>query len=155
MCCGNNNQPSSASTNGPTTNTENGCGCLGDILEVILKLQCRGQKCDNVQEGCDKPFLGPYPNVICYNTRPVTFYRCGDGGQWIFPYTLNGVDGVSGVFRVENLDGCCCTCRVLAPNPDTTAAELTPYVATDSFVTINLDCVGALKCLPDTYIACI
>ena len=67
---------------------------------------------------------------------------------------LHGVDGVSGTFRVENLDGCCCTCRVLAPNPDTATADTTPYVSTDSFVTINLDCVGALRCLPDTYIAC-
>ncbi len=149
MCCGNNNQP-----NVTTTNATSGCGCLGDILQVILKLQSKGDPCGNFPEGCDRPFLGPTPNIVCYNTRPVTFYRCGDGGQWIFPYTLNGVDGTSGVFRVENLDDCCCTCRVLAPNPDTAAADETPYVSTDSFVTINLDCVGALRCLSDTYIAC-
>lgn len=142
-CCENNN----------TENTRRDCGCFGDILDVILKLQKRGEKIDNMADGCDKPFLGPCPNATCYNTRPVTFYRCCDGGQWEMPYTLNKCDGTSGVFRVENLDGCCVTCRVLAPNPDT-CNPLIPYVATDSFVTFNLDCVGALKCLPDTYISC-
>lgn len=141
--------------NKPTQVTNNACSCFGDILEIILKLQRRGERIDNISEGCDKPFLGPCPNVNCYNTRPVTFYRCCDGGQWMMPYTLNGNHETSGVFRVENLDGCCCTCRVLAPNPDSQTADSLPYVATDSLFTINLNCIGALKCLPDTYIACI
>ena len=66
------------------------------------------------------------------------------------PYTLNGVDGTSSVFRVEAAEDCCCTCRVLAPG-DTEGT----YQATDSFFTINLNCVGAIRCLDDTYIACI
>lgn len=149
MCCGANN------TTPQNTPNNTSCGCLGDILEVILKLQRRGEKLDEVADGCDKPFLGPCPSVNCYNTRPVTFYRCCDGGQWIMPYTLNDTASTSGVFRVENLDGCCCTCRVLAPNPDSAAAETVPYVTTDSFFTINLECVGAIKCLADTYVACV
>ncbi len=140
--------------NNTTRNNNDGCSCFNDILSVILKLQKRGSQVETCPEGCDKPFLGPVPSFTCYNTRPVTFYRCCDGGQWIMPYTLNGSDGTSNVFRVENLDGCCCTCRVLAPNPDTASSDTTPYVATDSFFTINLSCVGILKCLPDTYIAC-
>ena len=132
----------------------NGCECLSEILETIVNLQNQDFSCEDFG-GCDKPYLGPTPNVVCYNTRPISFYNCTTGSLWSFPYTLNGTSGTSSVFRVESIDECCCTCRVLAPNPDTTAAELTPYVATDSFVTINLDCVGALKCLPDTYIACI
>ena len=78
MCCGNNNQPDVPSTTSPT----NGCGCLGDILEVILKLQSKGDPCGNFPEGCDRPFLGPMPNVVCYNTRPVTLYTCGSNTPW-------------------------------------------------------------------------
>ena len=69
------------------------------------------------------------------------------------PYTLNDTTGSSTVFRAETLDGCCLTCRVLAPNPDTSSQN--PYVATNNFFTINLNCVGSLRCLEDTYIACI
>lgn len=138
--------------NNTNTNREN-C-CLADILEVIVKLQDRSEKFDCLGDGCDRPYLGPTPSTVCYNTRPVTFYRCCDGDLWAFPYTLNGATGSSTVFRCEHVEGCCATCRVLAPNPDTATAIATPYVPTESFFTINLNCVGALRCLPDTFIAC-
>lgn len=57
----------------------------------------------------------------------------------------------SNVFRVEKIDGCCATFRVLAPNPDT-ADVANPYVATNSFFTMNLNCVCALRCLNDTFV---
>ena len=81
-----------------------------------------------------------------------SLYRCSDGELWTLPYTLNGQTGTTSVFRVENVEGYCATCRCLAPNPETTSD--TPYVGTDSFFTINLNCVGALTCLADTYIGC-
>ena len=137
--------------NDMTSNTN--CACLANILQVILKLQCKGEKAPEFN-GCDKPFLGPCPSVTCFNTRPVNFNSCSTGEIWTLPYTLNGATGTSSVFRVENLDDCCCTCRILAPNTDPTEVN-SPYVATDSFFTINLNCVGALKCLQDTYVPCI
>ena len=129
--------------------------CLATILNVIVTLQNRSDKFDCLAEGCDRPFLGPIPTTICFNTRPISLYRCADGEAWSLPYTLNGVPGTSTVFRVENVEGCCATCRVLAPNPDTTAVDSAPYVGTDSFFTINLNCVGALRCLADTFINCV
>ena len=138
----------------PDDNNENRGCCIANILEVIVKLQNRSEKFDCLGDGCDRPYLGPTPSTICYNTRPINLYRCADGELWSFPYTLNGTTGTSSVFRCEQVDGCCATCRVLAPNPDTTTADTTPYVPTDSFVTINLSCCGALTCLPDTFIAC-
>lgn len=129
--------------------------CIANILEVIVTLQNRSDKFDCMAEGCDRPFLGPTPTTICFNTRPITLYRCCDGELWSFPFTLNGETGTSTVFRVENVEGCCATCRVLAPNPDTTPTDFTPYVGTDSFFTINLKCVGALRCLADTFINCV
>ena len=137
-------------TNNVSTTNEN-C-CIANVLEQIVRLQNRSEKLDCFDEGCDRPFLGPTPTTICFNTRPITLYRCCDGELWSFPFTLNGETGTSTVFRCEHVEGCCATCRVLAPNPDTTST--TPYVTTDSFFTINLECVGALRCLPDTFIAC-
>ena len=68
-----------------------------------------------------------------------------------------GDEGVtcSNVFRVDKIDGCCCTFRVLANNPDDATNATIPYVATNSFFTMNLSCVCALRCLPDTFVECI
>ncbi len=126
-----------------------GCECLSEILETIVNLQNQDFSCEDFG-GCDKPYLGPTPNVVCYNTRPISFYNCTTGNLWTFPYTLNGSSGTSSVFRVENVDDCCCTCRVLAPNTDTT--DNSDYDATDDFFTINLNCVSAIQCLNDTFV---
>ena len=125
--------------------------CLTDILETILCLQ-NAKDSDCEVNGCDKPFLGPTPNLICYNTRPINFYNCVTGNLWSFPYTIGTTNGTSSVFRLENLEDNCCTCRVLALNTDDTN-NLETYVPTSAFFTINLDCVSAIRCLPDTFIS--
>ena len=124
--------------------------CLTSILETILCLQnSKDDSCEVL--GCDKPYLGPTPSLVCYNTRPINLYICTTGCRWSFPYTLDSVNGTSSIFRLENLEGNCCTCRVLAQNPDTSSSE--PYVLTSTFFTINLDCVSAIKCLPDVLVS--
>ena len=128
--------------------------CIADILEVINVLQCQAEKIDDIPNTCDRPFLGSISSngSFVFNTRPITLYN-SNNTLITMPYTLNGTTGSSTVFRAETLDGCCLTCRVLAPNPDTTSTN--PYVSTNNFFTINLNCVGSLRCLDDTYIACI
>ena len=124
--------------------------CLTSILETILCLQnSKDESCEVL--GCDKPYLGPTPSLVCYNTRPINLYNCTTGCRWSFPYTLGSVNGTSSGFRLENLEGNCCTCRVLAQNPDTSSSD--PYVLTSTFFTINLDCVSAIKCLPDVLVS--
>ena len=133
---------------------QNDCSCLSDILCTIVKIQKQGQCADSGIMSCDRPFLGLNSvNTNILNTRPVSLYTCGTNYLWTMPYTLNGTTGTSSVFRCEAVEDCCATLRVLAPNPDT--ASVYPYVATDSFCTINLNCVGTLRCLDDTFIACI
>ena len=61
----------------------------------------------------------------------------------------------SSIFRVEKLDGCCATFRVLAPNPEESCCNSIPYIATNSFFTMNLNCVCAIKCLNDTFVDCV
>lgn len=143
-------------------NSENeSCKCIAEILTVINILQQNANCNDTCLETCDRGFLGCGATTLSCNTRPVTLYTCsGNGTPWTMPTTRENVvcgeDGTvcSSVFRVEKIDGCCATFRVLAPNPDTTET-LIPYVATNSFFTMNLNCVCALKCLPDTFIECI
>lgn len=125
--------------------------CIGEVLSLIVKLQDCSENCELINGGCDKPFLGPTPSLVCFNTRPVQLFRCLDGEAWTLPYTFNGTTGTSDIFRIEGVDGCCATGRILIPNPDTTIPT-SPYVATDSFFTINLNCVGALRCLTDVVV---
>lgn len=124
----------------------NSCGCLSDILRRIIILQ--KQNCDNDScNGCDRPYLGPTATNFCYNTRPIMLYNCCSGEPWSFTYTVNGTTGESTIFRVESLDGCCCTCRILYPG-----TEEGTYNSTNQFFTINLDCVGAIRCMSDTFV---
>ena len=126
--------------------------CLCNILEVIRVLQCKAEKLDEIDQTCDRPFLGNLlSSSFVFNTRPVTFYN-SENEIISLPYTLNGVTSTSSVFRVEKVEGCCATCRVLAPNP--VISEF-PYVATNDFFTINCNCICCLQCLPDTYVDCI
>ena len=108
--------------------------CLAKLLKVIEILQNKAERVEPI-EGCDKPFLGPNIECICYNTRPINLYtRAGD---------LFTVDN-SSVFRVEEVNNCCCKLRVLEYDP-----EACSHVATDSFVTVNLKCMCAVSCLDD------
>ena len=137
------------------------CRCIAEILSVINVLQQNASCCgDTCLDTCDRGFLGCGTTTLGCNTRPVILYTCsGNGTPWSMPTTRENVvcgdEGVtcSNVFRVEKIDGCCATFRVLAPNPDTTSVY--PYVATNSFFTMNLNCVCTLRCLPDTFVECI
>lgn len=120
--------------------------CIGNILGKILLLQKQDTVCDSCV-GCNKPFLGPTANFVCYNTRPVSLFNCCNGTIWSFPYTIDGVESSSSVFRIESLDENCATFRILYLDDATTQ-----YVSTNEFFTISLDCVGAIKCLTDIYV---
>ena len=135
-------------------NENNRCdNCISDVLKVILLLQqsvCQ----DSCLETCDKGFLGQSCSAF-FNTRPVVLYTCATGNDpLVMPISKNPAEtATSNVFRLEKLDDCCATFRVLAPN---TEPESTfPYVTTNSFFTINLNCVCVLRCLDDTYVECI
>lgn len=127
-------------------NNENCSSCIFDILRKILILQKQNYDNDNYI-GCDKPFLGPSISNVCYNTRPIQLYNCCTGTAWSFDFTNNGVDSTTNILRVESCDDCCCTCRLLSY--DDTTSE---YTNTNQFVTIDLKCCGAIRCLNDTNI---
>lgn len=145
-------------------NNTNGSGnCINEILSVIFVLQENACP-DNCLDTCDRPMLGGGANCLVCNTRPVMLYTCcGNGIPWSMPTTKDvttncsgepiGSNGCSTVFRVEKIEGNCCTFRVLAPNPDETS--LNPFVTTNSFFTIDCSCLCAIRCLSDTYVDCV
>ncbi len=128
--------------------TRNEC-CFANILKVIDVLQRNAEKCEMVEEGCTRPYLGNFTPLDVYNTRPVTFYT-KSGSILALPYTLNGANNTSSVFRVEKVNDCCVTVRILAPNP--VVDEARRYISTNQFAKINLECVCVLQCLPDTIV---
>ena len=133
-------------------NQENTCeNCIADILKVILLLQESVCGNDTCLQTCDRGFLGPNSTTFS-NTRPVVLYTCGNNGTPLaMPISRDpAVTDTSTVFRLEKLDNCCATFRVLAPNTDTTSTL--PYVTTNSFFTINLNCVCIIRCLDDTFV---
>lgn len=135
--------------------------CINEILSVILVLQQNACP-ESCLDACDRPVLGGGPNCLICNTRPVMLYTCsGNGTPWSMPTTKDTTVNCSGtvsdqcsrVFRVEKIEGNCCTFRVLQDNPDTTS--LNPYVATNSFFTMDCDCLCAIRCLSDTFVDCV
>jgi len=140
-------------------NEKNSCQCIAEILTVISILQQNASCCgDACLDTCDKGFLGCSTTTLGCNTRPIMLYTCGSNSTPLqMPACKDDTLGetTSSVFRVEKIDGCCATFRVLATNPDETQIETIPYVATNSFFTANLNCVCCLRCLQDTYIECL
>ena len=122
--------------------------CIADILKVILILQEGATGADTCLETCDRGFLGQQCPPTFYNTRPIVLYTCGSNGVPLsLPISKTPTEETtSSIFRLEKLDGCCATCRVLTVDADNN------YTATNSFFTINLDCLCIIRCLDDTFI---
>ena len=125
--------------------------CIYEILKTILVLQREANVTDCCLDTCDKKCLGCTPSVCFFNTRPITLYTCGccNTALQIPISKLPNEETTSNVFRIEKLDDNCATFRVLVA---TTEDDIVTYTATNSFFTINLDCICVLKCLADTFI---
>ena len=146
------------------TNSNDCCenNCIQEILQVINVLQSNACP-DNCLQTCDRPVLGGGTNCLICNTRPVMLYTCcGNGTPWSMPITKDSTatctgntDTCSNVFRVEKLEGNCCTFRVLVANPDQTCCNSQPYLSTNSFFTMNLNCCCMIRCLNDCYVDCV
>lgn len=133
-------------------NGQDNCeNCIAEILKVILLLQQSACQNDSCLETCDKGFLGQVCNSYC-NTRPIVLYCCnGNNNPIAMPISKSPTETeTSSVFRIEKLDGCCATCRVLALN--TEEGSQYPFTATNSFFTVNLDSIMCLRCLDDTFV---
>lgn len=116
--------------------------CIAKILKVIDVLQ-KESSFDNLSEGCSRPFLG-VNTLSVYNTRPITLYS-KNGNLFTANYYVDNVLTTSSVFRVEDVNGCCATLRILASTLDT-------YTSTNEFITVNLKCFSMVRCLTDIFL---
>ena len=125
--------------------------CLADVLKVILILQESAECGDSCLDTCDRGYLGQHVSAIFYNTRPVVLYTCNTGSTPLeMPISKSPTETTtSSIFRIEKLDECCATFRVLVA---TTVEDVTTYTSTNSFFTINLDCLCVIRCLDDTFV---
>ena len=129
---------------------ENLDNCLARILNVINVLQNNAEKTECQDNTCTKPFLGLNIETICFNTRPVTLYRC-DNSLITLNYTSSTGDILTtSVFRVESVSND--SVGVLLLEATTDASGNTTYTSTNTYATINLGCVCAIRCLPDTIV---
>ena len=148
-------------------NDSNNKSCIAEILKVILLLQQNACP-DNCLDSCDRPMLGGGTNCLVCNTRPVMLYTCcGNGTPWSMPVSKdlttvcsnpqvnNCSYECSNVFRVEKLDGNTATFRVLIQNPEESCCNSQPYLATNSFFTMDLNCCCIIRCLNDCYVDCV
>lgn len=137
-------------------NNNEDCKCIVEILRTINILQENAECNDACLDTCDRGFLGCSVTSVRCNTRPVVLYTCcGNGTPVLMPTTKDSSCSsdvnTSCTFRVEKIDGCCATFRVLEPNTGDDS-ETIPFIATNSFFTMNLSCVCALRCLNDTFV---
>ncbi len=137
-------------------NDNESCRQIAEILAIISVLQQNACNSETCLDTCDRGFLGCGANSLTCNTRPVMLYLC-NGQPLSMPIEKDSTGdcpeaGCSSVFRVEKLDGCSCTFRVLASS---TGESQSTFVSTNSFFTMNLNCVCCLRCLSDTYVDCL
>ncbi|MDD2202891.1 MAG: CotY/CotZ family spore coat protein [Bacilli bacterium] len=145
-------------------NNNTDCKCISDILKVICILQKNAVCHDDCEDVCDRKTLGR-PNKCEFNTRPIQLFTCGFNGNdpLIMPTTKGPITPstcFSSTFRVEKVDDCCATCRVLVEEVKSDLESHShnrcpEFIATDSFFTIDLKCVCIVKCLEDTFVDCI
>lgn len=119
--------------------------CLSCILKAIVAIQNNASRVDCNDNSCTRPFLGEIGNIICFNTRLVTLYRC-DNTLVTLPYTLNGETSETTVFRIESVNDNSTTVLLLADDGSGN------YVNTNTYATINLGCICAIRCIGDTTI---
>jgi Spore coat protein Z len=143
--------------------------CVSDVVKFINDLQdCATNTCPT---GCDVPFLGANPNVPLANTRPFLLFL-PNGELFTVPAFLNNRDTQTmseenrrncvetAVFRVESVDDNCAVLRALVPmdrhhHKDRDFCDLVNadfFIASNSCVTVDLDCFCAIQCLRDVHV---
>ncbi len=115
--------------------------CLLNLLKLIVLLQNNSIN-NNETFGCDKNYLGPSFNYVCYNTRVLTLYN----KQGNLITTNYGTDS-SSYYRVNRIMDNCVELLILRRENDT-------YYSTNQFITINMNCICAIKCISDVYVNC-
>ena len=118
-------------------------------IKTILKdiLVSQEQNFEDKYIDYDKLVLGSSKDLQIYNTRPITLYNCYTFKPWTFKYMENSKKYKSNIFRIEAIDEDYATFRILQYSNITNN-----YLNTNKFFIINLNSIGAIECLPDTFL---
>ena len=118
----------------------NSNNCIGNLLKYIYLLQSNSTS-SCLKEDCTKPYLGPTISLECYNTRVISLYK-KDGTLFTVQY---GDNLSSSTFRIMNIYNDTVTLLVLSNSDDI-------YSSTNQFITVNINCICAVRCIVDTSI---
>ena len=119
--------------------------CIKNLLKVICLLQNNSSNKYCFNNNCIKPFLGPAENCNCYNTRVITLYN-KNGELFTADYLdSSNVSNSSSLFRIESINDDCCILTILSNNGN-------EYTSTNQGITININCICAIKCLDDIFL---
>lgn len=119
--------------------------CMLNLLKVICLLQKNSEKNRFSNHRCDYPFLGNKYSGLFYNTRVLSFYK-RDGSLFSTNYFENNSNiQSSSVFRLMNIDDDSATLLILS-------YDGTNYTSTNQFLTIDLKCICAIRCIDDVIV---
>ena len=117
--------------------------CIKNLLRLICLLQENSENiCQN--NDCTRPFLGPGLNNICYNTRVITLYN-KNGELFTAAYIDNTTEQTSSFFKVVSINDNTATLLILSENDGI-------FSSTNNYITINICCICAIRCITDTLI---
>ena len=139
-------------------NNNEGVSSIAGIMRNICRLQQEAVRAELSDLTCDARHLGCGRKEL-FNTRPVHVYTDDDQP---FHCSINRNDAScneenrSCTFRIERVQGNTVTLRALVPvgeqEPTQNPCKPGKYLATDSFITINVGCICAIKCLNDSFV---
>lgn len=118
--------------------------CINNLLKFISVLQDNSIDAFSKSNSCTNHFLGP--SVFCkyYNTRVITLYN-RNGLLFTADFFNNNLLQDSHYFRIQNIDGNCCTLLILDYNDG-------KFISTKQTIVINTNCIAAVKCIKDVNI---
>ena len=116
--------------------------CIRNLLKFICVLQVNSSDVSFDSYGCSRKFLGPSISCCCYNTRVITLYT-KDGTLLLGQYD---VESFSEYFRVCSVNDDCCTLMILRRDGEN-------FITTGQYITVNLKCICAVKCIIDTNVS--
>jgi len=129
---------------------ENSKRCIYEILKKILLIQNKKEK---EEIGCKKKKLENKCRKN-YNTRPIIIYLCQGNILKSMFYDCEN-NGISSIYRIEKLDDCCATFRILKGDCSKDCECSNSLKSTKNFITVDLSCICALQCLNDIELDCI
>ena len=137
------------------------------LLKKIVAMQSAAVRSELQEEMCDADSLGIIGNTYLCNTRPLQLFTAEDH-SWHCPVGHDsdscGNCEESCIFRVEKVENDVAVFRMLiACSKDCDEAEqhdtchdriphIRHYRSTDSFITIKLDRISAVRCLRDCFV---